>query len=322
QQHRKPARRNVLCHEAFERPHAVDRQIRIERLYGVAHGGCKPACIHGGANYEVAATAGSLRERHKYFCQNRMIHAVVFDFSNHSDDRGRRRRLTRLRFIQKNMFPDRVLIGPILRRQLVVYDAGHRGFFVVARREKSAAKQFRIHCFQGSWADARHLRRGKVPRLGRSLPFDGKRLLPAAQERALRTPRVLNPGSALRTWNRLSRISPAPTRSTSEIASSPTTSVSRNRLRAVPVPLPGEFSFKASFTSVRDAWSTGKIPKKIPVRSDSANVNARTQPSTRTSPILGTAPDAALARPCVAHQAMRSPKTPPRKANKTLSVNS
>ena len=120
--------------------------------------------------------------------------------------------------------------------------------------------------------------------------------------------------------------SPAPTSNTIEIAISPTTRRLRRRRREPPSP-PSPCAFlppalSVELRSTRAARTAGARPKRMPVRIDTANVNARTRPSRPIASSRGMLPGLIARIAPRASAATSSPATPPMRPSSAVSVRS
>ena len=130
----------------------------------------------------------------------------------------------------------------------------------------------------------------------------------------------LNPGSTFHSCSRLRSVSPAPISRTSASAISTTTKTPCAPFRAPLAPRPP--SFKLSCTFVREIFSAGARPKRIPASRAIDVVKSSTRRSMPTSPARGKVSGSAFRAACVPQPASSKPSAPPRIPNKTLSVKS
>ena len=98
---------------------------------------------------------------------------------------------------------------------------------------------------------------------------------------------VPKPGAVVRITSRPFRSSPAPASSTNASAVSATTSMFRTRQPPVPAVAVRLASRRLSLRSGDAAASAGTTPKRMPVASERASVNPRTQPSAWVFSIRG-----------------------------------
>src|SRR3989442_907663 len=117
------------------------------------------------------------------------------------------------------------------------------------------------------------------------------------------------PSSARWSATALRTSSPAPTSSTSEKVASATTSASRKRCPADPLP-PRPASFKTPSTSGREAWMAGTKPKQRPVAAVSTTANAITRPS-RVNELGSTPAGARLTKSARPQWPTSKPSVPP-----------
>ena len=130
----------------------------------------------------------------------------------------------------------------------------------------------------------------------------------------------LKPGSVSRMRAKLLTSSPAPTKSTSDSATSETTSVLRNHALRPPGPEPRPPSFSVSCRSDLAAAIAGAKPKTMPVTSETSSVKMRTLPSNFITAVVGKISTVAERSRSIPHNAKSNPIMPPRKASSTLSV--
>ena len=132
---------------------------------------------------------------------------------------------------------------------------------------------------------------------------------PGSDARSVSTCSARMPGSTARSLTKLRSMSPVPTSSTSDSATSATTSVLRSRPRVELVPrVP---SLSASFRSGREPASAGARPKPTPVTSATAMVNASTRPSSATSLARGSASGLMATSASTPHTASKRPSAAP-----------
>ena len=167
---------------------------------------------------------------------------------------------------------------------------------------------------------------GNVSTRSRTLSTRLERLTasPVTNMRMVNTCSGWKPSFTSRRRENVRRSSPAPTRSTTASATSPTTSAARNRrwLRLSPGLRP--CSFRAACSSKREVCQAGANPNTIAVRKESATVNARTRASNRTSANCPnvTASCARKTSARLAHEPRNRPSAPPIVDSATLSATS
>ena len=131
---------------------------------------------------------------------------------------------------------------------------------------------------------------------------------------------TLKPGLICCNLKKLRIISPAPTNSMSDKATSATTSRLRVRRPRAPPVEPRPPSLSDCVRSGFEACSAGSKPNTTAVMSDTATTNARTPPSMPASASRGTLLEAVVLKPAIPQSASNSPSAPPAIDNRKLSV--
>ena len=131
-----------------------------------------------------------------------------------------------------------------------------------------------------------------------------------------------NPGSTCSNREKLRISSPAAINKINESVTCPTTSRPRSCMLLWPPVEPRPSSRSVWFTFVLERCRAGKMPKRIPVRTEIATIKRSTRASMVMGIPRGRALSASVVKYRVAAQLKPSPSKPPRKASSTLSVSS
>ena len=140
--------------------------------------------------------------------------------------------------------------------------------------------------------------------------------------RIVKTSAVSKPGFTSRSSTKLFIRSPAPTRSSSDNATSETTSRERTRSRPRPPPELRPPSFRASLRSTFEAWSAGANPKRRPIRHTNPAVKRSTRASNSISFKRGTSAGLIAINRSIRNKLNTKPSAPPKQASNRLSVSS